>query len=234
MGFFGGGTTPVNMVGASSGTAGTAGYVPAPAAGDQEKFLCGNSTWQSQYQFFSCHPQRFESGDYVFPPCINTTTGNANSGFMVSYPLFLPTATYDRIGCEVTSAAGAGSLGRLGIYNSSSTSNYPNTRLLDAGTVAVSSTGKKEITINQAITQGIYWLTYLSDTVSGSAPTMRQFNQTSFFNFRKNQNDSVFQYNHGYRAGSVSSGSLPSTFPSGATLLDGSGLGVHIIYLRVA
>lgn len=222
------------FAGSTASSAGGIGIVPQPAAGDQEKFLRGNSTWQSQYQFFSCHPQRFQSGDYVLAPPMTTTTGNANSGFMVAYPLFLPTATYDRIGCEVTSAAGAGSLGRLGIYNSSSTSNYPDTRLLDAGTVAVSSTGKKEITINQAITQGIYWLTYFADTVSGAAPTMRQFNQTAFFNFRKNQNDSVFQYNHGYRAGSVSSGSLPSTFPSGATILDGNSTGIHIIYLRVA
>ena len=47
MGFFGGGggTTPVNMVGASSGTAGTAGYVPAPAAGDQDKVLRADATF---------------------------------------------------------------------------------------------------------------------------------------------------------------------------------------------
>ena len=33
------------MTGATSGTAGTAGYVPAPAAGDQEKVLTGDGTW---------------------------------------------------------------------------------------------------------------------------------------------------------------------------------------------
>ena len=234
MGFFGGGASVANMVGATSSVAGTAGLVPAPAAGDQEKFLRGNATWQSQYPQFSCHPQRFESGDYLFPPALSTQTGNANSGFLVCYPIFLPTLTIDRIGCEVTAAAGAGSLGRLGIYNSSASTNYPSTLLLDAGTVSVSSTGKREATINQSITQGIYWIAYLADTVSGSAPTLRQFNAVPMFNFRKNQNDSVFQYNGGYRAGSVASGSLPSPFPSGATLLDiGSG-GIHIIYLRVA
>ena len=223
-----------NMVGATSSVAGTAGLVPAPAAGDQEKFLRGNATWQSQYPQFSCHPQRFESGDYLFPPALTTQTGNANSGFLVCYPIFLPTLTIDRIGCEVTAAAGAGSLGRLGIYNSSASTNYPSTLLLDAGTVSVSSTGKREATINQSITQGIYWIAYLADTVSGSAPTLRQFNAVPMFNFRKNQNDSVFQYNGGYRAGSVASGSLPSPFPSGATLLDIGGGGIHIIYLRVA
>ncbi|NBP04571.1 MAG: hypothetical protein EBU90_31715 [Proteobacteria bacterium] len=63
---------------------------------------------------------------------------------------------------------------------------------------------------------------------------MRQFNIASFFNFRKNQNDSVFQYNQGYRAGSVSSGSLPASFPVGATLIDGATTGIHIVYLRVS
>ena len=33
------------MTGASSNTAGTAGYVPAPAAGDHDKFLRGDGTW---------------------------------------------------------------------------------------------------------------------------------------------------------------------------------------------
>lgn len=47
MGFFGGGggTTPVNMVGASTGTAGTAGYVPAPAAGKNTRALFSDATF---------------------------------------------------------------------------------------------------------------------------------------------------------------------------------------------
>lgn len=38
---------PVNMKGASSSAAGSAGYVPAPAAGAQSKFLRGDGTWQT-------------------------------------------------------------------------------------------------------------------------------------------------------------------------------------------
>jgi hypothetical protein len=47
MGFFGGGggTTPVNMVGASTGTAGTAGYVPAPAAGKNTRYLASDASF---------------------------------------------------------------------------------------------------------------------------------------------------------------------------------------------
>ena len=38
-------TTYSDMTGATSSTAGTGGLVPAPAAGDQEKFLKGDGTW---------------------------------------------------------------------------------------------------------------------------------------------------------------------------------------------
>ena len=47
MGFFGGGggTTPVNMVGANTTTAGTAGYVPAPAAGKNTRYLSADASF---------------------------------------------------------------------------------------------------------------------------------------------------------------------------------------------
>lgn len=35
------------MVGANDTSAGTKGLVPAPAAGDNTKFLCGDGTWQT-------------------------------------------------------------------------------------------------------------------------------------------------------------------------------------------
>ena len=38
---------PGDMTGATAGTAGTHGLVPAPAAGDNEKFLRGDGTWQT-------------------------------------------------------------------------------------------------------------------------------------------------------------------------------------------
>lgn len=38
---------PVNMQGATASAAGSAGYAPAPAAGDEGKFLRGDGTWQN-------------------------------------------------------------------------------------------------------------------------------------------------------------------------------------------
>ncbi len=40
-------TKPVNMVGATASQAGSAGYAPAPAAGDQAKYLRADGSWQT-------------------------------------------------------------------------------------------------------------------------------------------------------------------------------------------
>lgn len=40
-------TKPVNMKGATASAAGSAGYAPAPAAGDQGKYLRADGTWQT-------------------------------------------------------------------------------------------------------------------------------------------------------------------------------------------
>jgi hypothetical protein len=176
---------------------------------------------------------KYQAGHYFTLPLISTTTGNANSGFLVCFPLYFPNITIDRIGCIVTTAAGAGSLGRLGIYYSSLTDCYPGALLFDAGTVSVASTGNREITISQTLSEGIYWLAYLADTVVTSAPTLRQHG-TLINQFAPiTSANTNFQTGQGFRAGSVASGSLPATFPAGASDLGGSG-GIHIIYTRIA
>ena len=47
--FGGGGSAASNMVGATSSAAGTAGLVPAPAAGDQDKVLRGDATFDFNF-----------------------------------------------------------------------------------------------------------------------------------------------------------------------------------------
>ncbi len=72
--------------------------------------------------------------------------------------------TLSHLVIEVTSAAAAGKIARLGIYNVG-TNLYPGTLLLDAGTVAVDSTGLKTLQISggQALTKGIYFIAVISD-----------------------------------------------------------------------
>lgn len=58
---------------------------------------------------------------------------------------------------------------RLGIYLNKTNDCYPETRLLDAGEVLVTSTGLKELVINQTLDTGLYWLVI----VAGATPTVR-------------------------------------------------------------
>jgi hypothetical protein len=71
-------------------------------------------------------------------------------------PVYLPTCTLDRIAVQTQSFSGNYTV-RLGIYNDNN--GKPSTVLLNAGTVsATAGNTTYEITINQAITAGWYWL----------------------------------------------------------------------------
>ena len=91
---------------------------------------------------------------------------NIFSNALVASPLWVPgTHSVDRIGVEVTSAAGGNA--RLGIYASGSDGN-PGSLVLDAGAVSTSTTGGKELTISQSLSGGTkYWLVYVLDATIG-------------------------------------------------------------------
>lgn len=72
------------------------------------------------------------------------------------------TRSYDRIGVKVSTAQ-AGKKVRLGIYEHDADNRWPGALILDAGTVDVSTTGDKEIVIDQELTAGYYFLTWVGD-----------------------------------------------------------------------
>lgn len=159
MGFFGGGggTTPVNMVGASSGTAGTAGYVPAPAAGDQIKFLSGDASFK--YLVPVLDPATFSNSNY------NTlafkVSGSLSSGSLLTTRLYFcpilvqKDTTYNRLGMRYGSIAGCKC--RIGLYNCSTTSLLPTTLVVDGGEVGNATNTNYEATINISVKKGFYF-----------------------------------------------------------------------------
>ena len=108
-----------------------------------------------------------QSGRYYSTPVEAFTTASVSANLLTAIPIFVPvTATMDRIAIEVT-ATGAGNA-RLGIYQDSG--GLPGALVDDSGTVDVSSTGLKTITISEVLTgPANYWLAYISDV----APTVR-------------------------------------------------------------
>lgn len=111
------------------------------------------------------HPSRYHAGLGTLAHSTQTLTIGANTLYVVPFAVG-DTATFTRLGIDVT-AADAGKSARLGIY--AWNNGVPTTRLLDAGTVTVASTGIKEVTISQALNAGIYGLALVSD----GAPTLR-------------------------------------------------------------
>lgn len=101
---------------------------------------------------------------------IGVGTGTALTVNQVRYfPTVVVTAiTLDQLVVEVATAGAAGKLVRLGIYNADSDW-QPTSLVLDAGTVAVDSTGVKTISISQVLAPGRYLLALNSD----GTPTLR-------------------------------------------------------------
>jgi hypothetical protein len=166
MGFFGGGggAAPADMVGATASVAGTAGLVPAPAAGQEHLMLKGGA-----------------SGGWIFPPSTelngssnyHSFEASALGGFTASgllntrlylFPLIISGAkTFNRIGFRYGSAAGCKA--RIGLYNSSISNFRPSTLIVDSTELSGSTNTNVEFTISPATTlkNSIYWMVFVPE-----------------------------------------------------------------------
>lgn len=98
----------------------------------------------------------------------NANPGTRTYGANVTryVPILIPTdTTYDRIGIRTVGTFSGTASVRLGIYNDSN--GKPGTVKLDAGTIsATAATSSYEITINQTLSAGIYWLAFNTITAA--------------------------------------------------------------------
>lgn len=121
------------------------------------------------------------SGSWWVTSNVGTGTAFAFTGSYQTvylFPFYLPTpVTVDRVAAEVTTL-GTGVL-RLGMYSHDPTTGRPtatNGLLFDWGTIDVTSTGIKEITISSLLPSGWTYLTACWQTSNTTAPTMRAQN----------------------------------------------------------
>ena len=176
MGFFGGGgATPVNMVCASSGTAGTAGYVPAPAAGQDGLFLRGDATFANpiglkQQDFINAT----QKGYYITPYAGFLSGDTPTTNLIYLTPVYLPTYTYTSVqAIRVGGTTGSATTIRMGLYNCNPKTFEPTTLVFNtAETNYFSSSASIAITISQAITAGFYWSAIILSNLSGSTVTL--------------------------------------------------------------
>ena len=166
MPFFGGGgeAAPANMVGATSSTAGTAGLVPAPSAGVQEKLLSGAATFVARDIIQI--PNSLPSGSYLFNPSgcddISSNRGFGTFQAIRFNAIYIPQrSTFSEIACYYVTGGGANAKIRLAIYDSDGNNGFPYTRLCQTTEASKPASGGL---LSQAISggdytlnKGIYW-----------------------------------------------------------------------------
>lgn len=144
MAFFGGGGSSVaNMVGATDSVAGTAGYVPAPAAGDQNRCLTGAATFLPN---LILPAGDYPSGCFIAPTLaynIVASTLEPSDGRIVFHSFFLPKAVTIS-GIQIRNSSTGTAVVRLGLYSMDMTSGKPSSLLADAGTVDCSATSSEK------------------------------------------------------------------------------------------
>lgn len=163
------------MTGATSGTAGAKGLVPAPAAGDEDKFLCGDGTWKS-------------GGGGSLPTPVSTAnggTGNADG--------------YIRTGQKNGTTIGQYATAE-GDYNTSSAycshaEGYNNSATGDRSHAEGSGTTASG---GFSHAQGVGTLASSDCTHASGRGTKAQYNQqTAIGRYNDNQSDSLFEVGNG-------------------------------------
>lgn len=153
----------------------------------------------------------------------NNTASITAVGRMTAHPAWLQAGNYDRLAIE--HGAGGDAVLRLGIYDGDVTG--PGNVINDAGTISYASTsGFREIATTFTLpSSGIYWLAALCEAYTTNATTVGWVGTTNaprlpwlgmsmYGGISGRQTFAV-------RVDGLSSGSLPSTFPtSGRVLID--------------
>jgi len=167
-------------------------------------------------------PPTYRTGQYHGPSVL--TSGYFSWGSPADWGVKLTAEPFivqrririDRIGTTICGTGGTGAVVRLGIYYDNGES-YPGSLLLDAGTVdAESSTGWKELTIDVTLEPGLYWLVFFPND-----PTIdfrsSGYGQGGKIGLGISNPGAGSWFTFGDLYYSMTYGSLPSTFPTGAS-----------------
>ena len=190
MGFFGfgGGTTVSNMVGATSSTAGTAGLVPAPAAGEQLAVLSGDGTFKSP--FVRPTVTNWGAGRLYTPwnGENNNVAATSNANIRAKFnPIFLPSGSISSLVFFASNAPATTSTGYLAVYNSDNTGKPLN--IVTSGSFTHATTDSstvKTVSISPSVSikAGLYYLSYhnnISGTQTSTRVTQRSLSQHIYF-----------------------------------------------------
>lgn len=220
MGFFGGGGAAAsNMVGATSSAAGTAGLVPAPAAGSEYAYLRGDATFKNpliQQSFINTTQEGYCSqplGLYL-----GGSITPANDILYLTPHIVIP-ATYTKIFIRRSGGtSGASMKVRMGIYECDFDKICPTTLIAETADTAMGSVSSDVVVnISQTLNKGIYFLGCVFTSSSGYILTSASTAYPTFWGTLRGAAGATghilgFTYSHSY-------GALPSTITASSLTL---------------
>lgn len=228
------GTAALVNTGTSSGDVpllSTGGRLPiariASGTPDGTKFVRDDGTLVTPSGGSSAAPNAFSVavGNYFPTPNTSNSTVTPTLDQLRAHPIVVTaTTTFDRIATHCTTLSGS-ALARLGIYADNGRG-QPGALVLDAGTVALSSTGVRTITISQVLNPGIY---HVASVHQAANTVVQNYTQNPFkYILSTNSPDNYsFSVAESYFQNSVS-GALPGTFTVGGTGGAGSSVAVYL------
>ena len=200
------------MTGATSSVTGSAGYVPAPAAGNEYAYLRGDANFKNpliQSSFINTTQEGFCSAPFGLG-LQGSAVPTDNTLYLVPH-IVIP-ATYTKIISRRSGGtAGASMKIRMGVYECDFDKLCPTSLILEtADTSIANSASDITVTISQSLTKGIYFIACVFTGSSGwlGTTTTRTSAQAPFWGTQSGAYDyrtcGGFSYSHTY-------GALPSS-----------------------
>lgn len=165
---------------------------------------------------------------------LGTSIANTNND-LYGFPFVVyHETTFDRITVNCTTADAGGGVIRLGVYHAQ-LDGTPGDLVFDAGTVSLTTTGQKDITISQTLAPGAYWLAAVCEGIVTTNPA---FARPSIFGADSGVNPLLANTNNNtykafLRTADITPGSLPTPFGAGSWTGAGTFSYVYV-FLRVA
>lgn len=148
------------------------------------------------------------------------TTVSGALATLRAFPLYLESPrTIDRLAFRVSTAGGAGSVGRIAIYEATSVSNlYPNNLVAESTEFTTDSTGVKSFTLSQALNpKTLYWVVMTFNVAAPTIGAVQPYATEDFLGF----SSTLLTKNQGLSV-AYAYGAFPATFPASASFYTGT------------
>jgi len=194
-----------------------------PAATSSVNGYLASTDW-STFNGKTTSPWAFRLSGRWYTPSTNAlsigSTPNVANSIRFSPVIIERDITITQLGISVVTIAGTGNTARVGIYTNNASTNQPQTRLVDSGTMTLDgATGQRVITgLSVTLTKGLYWFAYFSNASTGTVASIANLNLPDVIGTTSTLNNGLIT---GYSQ-SLTYTNLPATASGFGNILSGA------------